>query len=199
MGWSGVVSRKVSIFVGTFVFLNLPVGIQAQEYPIVEALRRGQFSVESFLESELFTESHRKNFLALKSSVSPQPGSLERPRIVSYGDRKDIIISFNGGIPGDRDPAAGVNRSVEIMFRNPDDQAYDFYHITLQPGENPPVVVDGPNPIDCLECHYQRQSYSDPSDKNVMTFDELQKLKQTLKSAPKGSTMSRYKSLYFFR
>jgi len=163
---------------------------------LLEKLTEDHSTIESFLSSADFSQSHRRDFYALKRSISLQPAKLLKPRIISFGPNRESILSFNGGLPGDLDPDGQENRAIELMVLNKADQKYDFYHISYPAqasGEKPHVM--GPNPEICLECHTNRMPFLKAADTDILSAEEVRTVLEFAKSQPAGAAEHRYLQL----
>jgi hypothetical protein len=169
----------------------------AEEPKLIQDIRAIPQTIEGFLESSAFTPDLRSNFLALRKSISLQPSTAQLPRIISYGSGRKLILSFNGGLPGQHDQLSGENRSLEIMFYNEADKAFDFFHVTFGRSKEVAVEIDGPNPESCLECHVSRQTFLRPNDPDILNAEELAALEKSVRNAEAKSPLQRYKNLYF--
>lgn len=87
---------------------------------------------------------YRTHFVLMERSRSLQEASPEAPRALLFGERAELVLSFNGH-PGQR----GYD-SLETVELDPSRMTYEIRAVHFVGGK---AMVSGPNPEICLRCH----------------------------------------------
>ncbi len=107
--------------------------------------RRGEVrSVEDVLRR--LPQDFRSRFVLMERSRSLQEASSAAPRAILFGDKAELVLSFNGD-PGQR--GYGHLESVEL---DPRTLTYEIRSIDFTAS---PPRISAPNPEICLKCHRQ--------------------------------------------
>ena len=110
---------------------------------LIEA--RGVDSVEELL--AVLPEDLRAHYTLVFSSRSLQDASLENPRALLFGNKAQLILTFNG------DASQRGFDAVETMEFDAAANRFVFREITFTPGKTQPAAISDANPARCIACH----------------------------------------------
>jgi mono/diheme cytochrome c family protein len=105
----------------------------------------GVDSVEGLL--AVLPEELRAHYTLVFASRSLQDASLENPRVVLFGNKAQLILTFNGAV------SQRGFESVETMEFDAAANRFLFREIAFAPGKTPRAAISDPNPARCIACH----------------------------------------------